>query len=48
MHIARLFSLAGLIGFILLFAAGGNFHAGILIAVVLTLLIGFVEPTPAN
>ena len=48
MRIARMLSLASLVGIILLIATGGRFHWGILMAIVLAFLIGLIEPSTAK
>ena len=48
MRMVRLLSLAGSVGVILLIASRGDFQPGIVMAMLLTLLIGLIEPSTAN
>lgn len=48
MRIVRMLSLVGLVAAVLLFATGGQFHLGVLMAIGLTLLICLIEPSTAR
>jgi hypothetical protein len=48
MKLARMLVLLGLVTAVLLIAAGGKFHIGILLTIVLTALICLLEPSMAK
>jgi hypothetical protein len=47
MQIARSLSFVGLVAAVLLVAAGGQFHLGILLGIMLTFMICLIEPSLA-